>query len=52
MNCWHCKNELIWSNDFSYEDYGLEGEGIISVLHCSGCNAMVEVYLSLDEIKQ
>lgn len=52
MNCWHCSSELIWNSDFSYEDYGLEGEGIISVLSCGCCNAMVEVYLPLDEIQQ
>ena len=52
MKCYHCTSELIWNSDFSYEDYGLEGDGIISVLSCSCCNAMVEVYLPLDEIQQ
>ena len=52
MSCYHCGNKLIWNSDFGYEDYGLEGEGIISVLSCSYCNAMVEVYLPLDEVQQ
>ena len=53
MNCWYCKNEeLVWQNDFSYEDYGLDGDGIVSVLHCENCNALVNVYLSLDKVAQ
>ena len=48
MKCWHCKIELTWGGDFDYEDYGLDGEGIVSNLSCSKCNAYVEVYLPLD----
>ena len=48
MKCWHCNKELIWGNDFSFEDYGLEGEGIVTNLSCSGCNANVMVYLKDD----
>ena len=33
---------------FDYEDYGLEGEGIVSNLSCLKCNAYVEVYLKTD----
>ena len=32
MKCWHCNEEVIWGGDFDYEDYGLEGEGIVSNL--------------------
>lgn len=49
MKCWFCRGELIWSNDFSFEDYGLDGEGIVSVLTCSDCGATWEGYLDLDE---
>lgn len=37
MKCWFCGKELIWNNDFSFEDYGLEGEGIVMVLSCPNC---------------
>ena len=49
MECWHCRENLVWNNDYSYEDYGLENEGIVTVLHCSNenCNAYVEVHLDL-----
>ena len=46
MNCWHCGSELIWQNDFSYEDYGLEGDGIVTILLCPNeeCESYIEVY--------
>ena len=49
MKCWFCNSELIWSSDFSFEDYGLEGDGIVANLSCSGCNATFEGYLELEE---
>lgn len=54
MNCWHCKFELIWGGDDSYEDYGLDGEGIVSNFSCSNndCESSVIVYLPIkNEIK-
>ena len=47
MNCWRCKTELIWGCDFTYEDYGIDGEGIVTNLSCPNqlCNAYIEVYL-------
>lgn len=49
MRCWFCGNKLIWDNDFSYEDYGRDEEGIVTVLHCPRCNATWEGYLDLEE---
>ena len=49
MNCWHCNEELIWGGDHSYEDYGLDGEGIVSNLSCSRCSAFVLVYYTIGE---
>ena len=45
MKCWHCNSEVIWGGDHDYEDYGMEGEGIVSNLSCSGCNAFYLCYL-------
>ena len=48
MKCWHCEEELIWGNDHSYDDYGIEGEGIVTNLNCpnSDCGvSQVLVYL-------
>ena len=49
MNCWYCGSQLIWDNDFSLEDFGGEGEGIVSVHHCSNCCAEVYWVLNFDE---
>ena len=49
MNCWHCGGEVIWGGDFDYEDYGMDGEGIVSNLSCSKCKAFYECYLDLEE---
>lgn len=50
MKCWHCGSELIWGGDFSFDDYGLDGDGIISNLSCSNllCQAYYDVYLPLN----
>ena len=45
MKCWHCGNDLIWGGDHTYEEYGLDGDGIVSNLSCSKCPAEVLVYL-------
>ena len=47
MQCWHCKSELIWGGDHNYEDYGKEGEGIVSNFHCPDCESYYECYLPL-----
>lgn len=48
--CFHCvTNGVIWDSDFSFEDYGMEGEGIIHVCHCANCGAEIEYYISLEE---
>ena len=52
MNCWHCKSELIWGGDHSYEDYCIDGDGIVSNLSCSDDECGVEtilVYYKIDE---
>ena len=49
MNCWFCKGELRWESDFSFEDYCLDGEGIVTNLTCTGCGAYFEGYLNLNQ---
>ena len=49
MKCWHCKEDLIWGNNHDYEDYGMEGEGIVSNFSCSNCDSFVSVYLPIKE---
>lgn len=48
-NCWFCGNEMIWGCDFSYEDFCMDGDGIVATLSCSHCNATAEFYQPFDE---
>jgi len=44
--CIDCKKILIWGGDHSYEDEGLEGDGIVTNYSCSNksCNITILVY--------
>tara|TARA_R100000008_G_C3560943_1_gene156112 strand:+ start:1037 stop:1204 length:168 start_codon:yes stop_codon:yes gene_type:complete len=42
MTCWFCGEKMIWQSDFTYEEYGREGEGQVTVLLCSSCEASAE----------
>ena len=44
--CFHCGARAVsWDADFSFEDYGIEGEGIVHVCHCNNCGAEIEYYI-------
>ena len=48
--CFHCLNKAVaWMNDFSFEDYCMEGEGIVHVLQCSHCGAYIEYYVPIPD---
>lgn len=52
MDCWHCNTELIWGGDHTYEDYGMDGDGIVTNLSCPNDECGVDtvlVYCSLDD---
>ena len=51
MKCWHCGSDFIWGGDFDFEDYGHEGDGIVSNFSCSNCQATAEVRLPFGEEK-
>ena len=55
MICNNCNKELIWGGDHSYEDYALEGEGIVSNYTCANplCNGeTIIIYTKIeDEIR-
>ena len=42
--CLICGAELVWQNDFDFEDCGIEGEGIVTIYTCPACEAQIEVY--------
>ena len=39
-----CGAELIWGGDHTFEDYGREGDGMVSNLSCSKCDVFVILY--------
>ena len=42
FECFHCgMRTVLWGADFDYEDYGLEGKGIIHELECVHCGASI-----------
>lgn len=45
--CWHCGGAMIWQSDFSFEDYGMDEDGIVSVLCCISCDTMAEYKTSI-----
>ena len=47
--CFHCGHDVVWQADFSYEDYGMEGDGIVQVCHCPGCGADILYMIPCDE---
>ena len=49
MNCWSCKEELIWGGDHSGEDYDNEDYEIVTNLSCPKCHSLVEVYYPSEE---
>ena len=43
MNCFYCKKQVRWNNDYDIEDEDEEYE-IVSMYQCDGCGAWYEVY--------
>ena len=47
--CFHCcKRAVIWDADFSFEDYGEDGEGIVHTCHCTNFGASIIYYIPID----
>lgn len=50
FECFHClQRSVVWQSDFSFEDYGMDGEGIVHVLSCGNCGAMIEYFVPIFE---
>lgn len=47
--CFHCgARAVIWNADFDYEDYGMDGVGIIHECTCSNCGARITYYIDCE----
>lgn len=50
FTCFHCgKDTVIWDSDFSFEDIGYEGEGIVHLFHCTHCDAEIEYRIPFED---
>lgn len=47
--CCYCGKEIVWDNNFSFEDCGIEGDGIVKMYHCNYCGAQIECKVPLGE---
>lgn len=46
--CFHCgERSVSWDGDFNYEDYGLEGDGIVHNCHCNNCGAYIVYFVPI-----
>lgn len=48
--CFNCRHfKVIWENDASFEDFGREGYGVVSILHFKNCGAEILYFMSNDK---
>lgn len=48
--CFHCLSKsVIWDCDFTFEDFGYDGEGIVQMCHCTNCGAEIEYRVPIFE---
>lgn len=48
--CYFCGEQMVYQNDWNYDDIFGDGEGIVSVWSCPHCNS--EAQFSLREDKE
>lgn len=47
--CFYCGcRSVIWDNDFNFEDFCYEGDGVVGIYHCTKCGAEYECKISVD----
>jgi len=47
MNCWNCGTQMIWGGEHSFDDVGMDGEGIASNFSCPTCSAHADFYVPI-----
>lgn len=49
--CPRCESAeyMNWNDDASYEELGIEGEGIVSFYECKKCGVWMEIYIPEEE---
>lgn len=50
FECFHCGNRsVIWDSDYDAEDMGYEWKGIVQMLHCTRCGAVIQYWIGEDD---
>ena len=48
FECFHCgARAVVWDADFDFDDYGIEGTGIIQECHCENCGARITYRITI-----
>ena len=48
--CYNCGGDKVhWMADFSYEECGMEGDGIVHTYYCPDCGSRIEVHEPIKE---
>jgi len=44
INCLLCGAEMIWCDEYTFENLGMEGTGVVTNLKCTECSASADFY--------
>ena len=47
--CYLCGGEVVWKSDYTFEDIGQEGVGIIHLYQCRECGVRIEAHELVEE---
>ena len=48
--CFHCGvKAVIWDNDFTFDDFMYEGQGIVHICHCSNYGPEIEYRIPIGQ---
>ena len=43
FECFHClARAVVWDADFTFDECGYPGEGLVQMCHCGNCGAEIE----------
>lgn len=50
FECFHCcTKSVVWDSDFDFSDFGLEGNGVVHMCHCTNCGAEIEYRIPIPD---
>ena len=53
FECFNClTRSVIWDADFTFDDMGYDGDGVVHICHCSNCGAEIEYKVRFGEEKE